>query len=140
MTKRSILPVLAGVLWFVGCNSQEPVSLEQKWTAKLTTFQEQIDQVRAETEGVKDFSEIFGPGSREVSGNRDGLLLRGRLGLLVLTRAPQRRFGSGSGSITRTLSVPSVRVNSRVGTFFPDGFPRISSPHMITKRSGTVTL
>jgi len=83
MTTRSILLLFSGFLLLAGCNSQDPVSLERKWANKLATYQGQIDEVRVETEGVKDFSDIFGPGSREVEG--DGTFVGDGVGTATLT-------------------------------------------------------
>ena len=98
MKTRFILLILTSFLLMAGCNSQEPVSLEQKWSNKLATYQDQIAQVRVETDGVKDFTEIFGPGAREVGG--DGTFVGDGVGTATLTGV-----GIVTGEVNGTIQI-----------------------------------
>lgn len=70
-----------------GCNqptSTTPDQAKQEmWNEKLAAYSGQIDQVKAEMEGVQDLTQLFGSGSGDVHG--DGTFIGEGVGTATLT-------------------------------------------------------
>lgn len=99
-----IIP-LAAALLAAGCNVDQPTRAEeraaarqQKWDERLALYEDQIDAVKAEVDGVDDFSQLFGSGAGQVEG--DGTFIGEGVGTATLTGV-----GIVTGEVTGIVNV-----------------------------------
>ncbi|MGD9547822.1 MAG: hypothetical protein AB7V45_09795 [Candidatus Krumholzibacteriia bacterium] len=106
--------VLVCLFLLAGCQGDDsPMSVErqQKWNAKLAGYQAQVDQVKAEVEGVTDLREVFGEGSGEVAG--DGTFIGDGVGTATLTGV-----GVVTGTVEGSFKVKGTRDVSVTGLVY----------------------
>ena len=102
--KRLILCCLAAgaVALLAGCAADKPTDPRQErllaWQQTLETYHQQIRQVRAETDHVKDLREIYGAGAGTVSG--DGTFIGEGTGTATLAG-----IGVVTGTVDGTLLI-----------------------------------